>query len=91
MYVRLGLTPKEFALRVNVSLETIRNWEQGRRHPTGAAKALLKVLDQFPNEALEALGRGKNQTACRLGNSDQATNKAGFMCQAAHRRDFTQL
>lgn len=53
---RLGLTQKEFALRINVSLETIRNWEQGRRHPTGAAKALLKVLDQYPNEALEALG-----------------------------------
>lgn len=53
---RLGLTQKEFALRINVSLETIRNWEQGRRHPTGAAKALLKVLDQFPDEALEALG-----------------------------------
>ena len=38
-----------------VSLETIRNWEQGKRSPTGAAKALLRLLDKAPELALLAL------------------------------------
>lgn len=52
---RLGLSQAEFSERIDVSLETIRNWEQGKRCPTGAAKALLKVLDKAPEAALAAL------------------------------------
>ncbi|WP_006748083.1 helix-turn-helix domain-containing protein [Thioalkalivibrio paradoxus] len=52
---RLGLTQSEFSRRIDVPLDTIRNWEQGRRRPTGAAKALLKVLDKAPESALAAL------------------------------------
>jgi putative transcriptional regulator len=53
---RLGLSQAEFSERIDVPLETIRNWEQGKRCPTGAAKALLKVLDKAPEAALAALG-----------------------------------
>jgi putative transcriptional regulator len=53
---RLGLTQAEFSHRLDISLDTIRNWEQGKRSPTGAAKALLKVLDKAPEAALAALG-----------------------------------
>lgn len=52
---RLGLSQAEFSHRIDVSLDTIRNWEQGKRCPTGAAKALLKVLDKAPEAALAAL------------------------------------
>jgi putative transcriptional regulator len=52
---RLGFSQIEFAERIDVSLDTIRNWEQGKRCPTGAAKALLKVLDKAPEAALAAL------------------------------------
>lgn len=52
---RLGFSQAEFATRIDVSLETIRNGEQGKRSPTGAAKALLKVLDKAPEAALAAL------------------------------------
>jgi putative transcriptional regulator len=52
---RLGFSQSEFAERIDVSLDTIRNWEQGKRCPTGAAKALLKVLDKAPEVALMAL------------------------------------
>jgi putative transcriptional regulator len=52
---RLGLTQQELSQRIDVSLETIRNWEQGKRSPTGAAKALLRVLDRAPEAALGAL------------------------------------
>ncbi len=52
---KLGLTQAEFSRRIDVPIDTIRNWEQGKRSPTGAAKALLKVLDKVPEAALEAL------------------------------------
>lgn len=52
---RLGLSQAEFSQRIDVSLDTMRNWEQGKRCPTGAAKALLKVLDKAPEAALAAL------------------------------------
>lgn len=52
---RLGLSQTEFSQRIDVPLDTIRNWEQGKRCPTGAAKALLKVLDKAPGAALAAL------------------------------------
>ena len=53
---RLGLTQVEFARRIDVSHETIRNWEQGKRGPTGAARALLKILNKAPETALRVLG-----------------------------------
>jgi putative transcriptional regulator len=52
---RLGLTQAEFAMRIEVSLDTVRHWEQGRCSPTGAARALLRVLDKAPEVALQAL------------------------------------
>ena len=52
---RLGFSQAEFAARIHVSLDTIRNWEQGKRCPTGAAKALLRVLHKAPDAALVAL------------------------------------
>ena len=49
------LSQVKFSHRIDVSLDTIRNWEQGKRCPTGAAKALLKILDKVPESALPAL------------------------------------
>ena len=40
---RFGMSQSEFARRINVSLVTVRNWEQGKRSPTGAARALLRI------------------------------------------------
>jgi putative transcriptional regulator len=54
---RLGLTQREFSQRIDVPLDTIRNWEQGKREPAGPAKALLKILDKSPEIALSALNR----------------------------------
>ena len=52
---RLGLTQIEFSQRISVSVDTIRNWEQGKRRPTGAAYSLLKVLNKAPETSLAAL------------------------------------
>ena len=45
---QLGLTQKQFATTFGVSIATLRNWEQGRRRPTGAARVLLKVIQKEP-------------------------------------------
>ena len=53
------LTQAEFAARIGVPIETVRNWEQGKRSPRGPARALLKLLDQAPDVAFSVLsGRG---------------------------------
>ncbi len=52
---KTGLTQEKFALIVGVSTRTLENWEQGRRHPTGPARALLKILDADPVGAMKAL------------------------------------
>ncbi|HEY5707395.1 MAG TPA: NadS family protein [Terrimicrobiaceae bacterium] len=51
----LGLSQSEFALMIGVSARTIQNWEQKRREPEGAAKALLMVVARNPKMVLEAL------------------------------------
>ena len=52
---KLGLTQAEFADMLGVSLGTLRNWEQGRTYPEGAARALLMVASKRPDAILEAL------------------------------------
>jgi putative transcriptional regulator len=54
---KTGLTQEKFAMMVGVSKRTLENWEQGRRHPTGPARALLKILDADPVAAMKALQR----------------------------------
>lgn len=52
---KLHVSQGEFAMIMGVSKSTLQNWEQGRREPQGAAKALLKVVDRNPKAVLEAL------------------------------------
>lgn len=52
---RSGLTQAAFAARIGVPLDTVRNWEQGKRAPAGPARALLRILDRAPEAALAAL------------------------------------
>ena len=53
---RTGLTQSAFAARIGVPVETVRNWEQGKRSPRGPARALLKVLEEAPDTAFAVLG-----------------------------------
>ena len=52
---RLGLSQVEMSRRIGVPPDTIRKWEQGQRGPTGAARALLRILDKAPETALRVL------------------------------------
>lgn len=45
---RAGKSQKDFAAMIGVSLGTLRNWEQGRRYPEGAALTLLKIVAADP-------------------------------------------
>jgi putative transcriptional regulator len=56
---RTKLTQAEFAARIGVPIETVRNWEQGKRSPRGPARALLKVIDRAPQAAFAALAVGR--------------------------------
>jgi len=53
---RTGLTQTAFAAQIGVPVETVRNWEQGKRSPRGPARALLKVIDRAPEAAFAVLG-----------------------------------
>jgi len=52
---RARLTQLEFAARLGVPVETIRNWEQGKRLPRGPARALLAVIAHAPDTVFAAL------------------------------------
>jgi putative transcriptional regulator len=51
-----GLTQIAFAAQIGVPVETVRNWEQGKRSPRGPARALLKVIERAPEAAFAVLG-----------------------------------
>lgn len=44
----VGLTQTQFAQAMSISVHTLRNWEQGRRHPEGPAIALLRIAARHP-------------------------------------------
>ena len=48
-----GLSQSAFAALLGVSVRTLQDWEQGRRKPTGPARALLRIAKKHP-EALRA-------------------------------------
>lgn len=53
--LRAKLTQAEFATKLCVPIETIRNWEQGKRSPRGPARALLAVIAHAPDMVFAAL------------------------------------
>jgi putative transcriptional regulator len=50
---KLGLSQSKFASLLGISQDTLQNWEQGRRSPTGPAKVLLKIAQRHPEVLLE--------------------------------------
>ncbi len=44
----VGLTQTELAKAMEISVHTLRNWEQGRRKPEGPAIALLRIAARHP-------------------------------------------
>ena len=52
---KLGLSQSKFAALLGISADTLQNWEQGRREPTGPAKVLLRIALRHPKVLLEVV------------------------------------
>ena len=52
---RTGLSPKQFAAVLGVSMRTLQEWEQGRRQPSGAARSLLAIAARRPEVLREII------------------------------------
>lgn len=55
----LGMTQDQLAAMLGLNPGTLRNWEQGIREPTDAARALLTILQHEPAAAMRALRKGR--------------------------------
>lgn len=53
--LKLGLTPPQFAKKLGVPVETVRDWERQFTPADPVLQALLRILDRMPKSALRAL------------------------------------
>ena len=56
--LRYGLSQPDSAKRFGLSIGTVRDWEQGRRMPEGAARILLRVIEREPDAVARAVVSG---------------------------------
>ncbi len=52
---RLGLSQSELATMLGISVDTLQNWEQGRRSSVGPARVLLQVVAKHPEAVWDAV------------------------------------
>lgn len=52
---RLGMSQAELATMLGISVDTLQNWEQGRRSPVGPARVLLQVVAKHPEAVWDAV------------------------------------
>lgn len=53
--LKCGLSQSQFAAALHISPRTLQQWEQGRRHPSGAAETLLKIVARHPEVLREVM------------------------------------
>ena len=53
--LKTGLSQSMFAQALQISPRTLQEWEQGRRKPSGAAKALIQIAFRHPEVIHEGL------------------------------------
>lgn len=51
----LRMSQQSFAAAYRIPLPTLKNWEQGRRHPDAPAAAYLLAIKRRPKEIMEAV------------------------------------
>jgi putative transcriptional regulator len=52
---KLGLSQAQFAQQFGFTVDTIQQYEQGRRKPSGPASTLLRVIEAEPEAVIRAL------------------------------------
>jgi len=58
---RFKLSQAKFAALLSISVDTLQNWEQGRRTPEGPAKVLLRVAASHPDVLLAVSASPRNR------------------------------
>ena len=53
--LKSGLSQSQFAAALQISPRTLQQWEQGRRHPSGAAETLLRIVARHPEVLKEVM------------------------------------
>ena len=53
--LKTGLSQSQFAKALQISPRTLQEWEQGRREPSGAARALIQIAFRHPDVIKEGL------------------------------------
>ena len=67
---KLKLSQNEFAAKFGFSAAVVRNWEQGRNRPDGAARILLAVIDRHRKAVEDALRKKARTPALRANAVD---------------------
>lgn len=52
---KTGMSQQRFCATFGISIGTLRHWEQGLRSPRGAARVLLKVVENNPKAVIKAI------------------------------------
>lgn len=79
---KLGLSQDRFASLFGLSARTVRNWEQGVRHPEGPARILLQVIDREPEAVMRALrGEFGSQSGMQVAEGEVAYAGKRSRCQ----------
>jgi putative transcriptional regulator len=82
---KIDKSQSEFAQMIGVTVSTLQNWEQGRRQPQGAARALLVVASHEPHLVANALATAARGKARRIPPKRPRTRAAGAAAKAARR------
>ena len=66
-----GLSQAQFAQVLGISKRTLQEWEQGRRSPSGAAQALIRIAKRYPDVVQRMDGGGRSLRLTRSPRSGQ--------------------
>jgi putative transcriptional regulator len=56
------MSQHRFAKAYRIPLATLKNWEQGRRHPDAPAAAYLLAIERRPKAVMAALAASRSGT-----------------------------
>lgn len=54
---KLGMTQEGFASTFGLNVDTVKQWERGRRSPRGPERTLLRVIEREPDAVRRALAQ----------------------------------